>query len=156
MDNIDIINGTKLVELPFSATIWLNINCSLNENVGTKSTPNRNASFMKPLRLLRYNFTSFFDQFLASWAPPGRRMVTVFFIWLRIEMVLLHHLYVKICSCLFILEPTNLIRNLPKHIFDTFLSRRNHSTCQNQLPMYSKESEIYWHCTTSHVKTWKC
>ena len=53
------------------------MNCSLNENDGTRSTPYRNASLMKPFRLLRYSFTSSFDQFRASKAPPGTRTVAI-------------------------------------------------------------------------------
>ena len=63
--------------LPFSGDNCLKINCSLNENEGTRSTPWRSASFINPFRFNKYNFTSFFDQNLASNAPPGTRTVTV-------------------------------------------------------------------------------
>lgn len=41
------------VPQPGSAVICLNMNCSLNENVGTRSTPKRKANFMNPFRLFR-------------------------------------------------------------------------------------------------------
>ena len=64
-------------QLPFSAETWLYMNCSLNENAGTRSTPKRNASLMKPLRLFKYSFTSSFAQLRASKAPPGTRTVAI-------------------------------------------------------------------------------
>ena len=52
------------------------MNCSPNENVGTRSTPNLRASLMNPLRRFSTSLISFRCPSNASRAPPTIRIET--------------------------------------------------------------------------------